>query len=205
MSQKGYVRVLDFKNENGKFIFEFQPLTEDDIKEVCYYIFIMMKKMASNIHSTFSDDLFRDFLKALMDHKILYPTASFHETTLSFFLNYKNGEAAPVISARTYEDRPEYVDEFTIVNMQKKTASLGFTFKARTDNGIYKASFIIYFLLVRSGALISADSTNDLYLEFRKTFDELIVKNPDQNHSNTLFEYYWEFAELKPRIRVKQE
>ncbi len=202
---KGYIRVLDFRNDKGEFTFEFQPMTEDDIKEATYYIFIMMKKLATNLHQDFSSDLFRDFMKALMTHKTNFPDAQFHETTLRFYLNYKSGEAAPKVTARKYEDRVEYADEFTIINMQKKEQSLGFTFKARTDTAIYKSSFIIYFLLIRSGALLNAEHAADLYLLFKNVFEELMVKQPEQNHSNSLFIYQYDFNELKPVIRVREE
>ncbi len=205
MSTKGYVRVLDFRNDNGEFTFEFQPITEDDIKEATYYIFIMMRNLATNLHQDFSSDLFRDFMKALMSHKTNFPDAKFHETTLRFYLNYKSGEAAPLVTARKYEDRTEYINEFTIINMQKKEQSLGFTFKARTDTSIYKASFIIYFLLARSGAFLKPEYTNDVYLLFKNVFEQLMVKQPEQNHSNTLFSYYYDFNEINPIVTAKEE
>ena len=63
----------------------------------------------------------------------------------------------------------------------------------------------IYFLLIRSNAFLRPEYTNDLYVEFIKTYEDLTVKDKDQNFGNTLFSYFLEFNTTTPIIKAKQE
>ena len=146
-----YIRVLDFRNEKGEFIFEFQPNTEDDIKITSYLLYIMIKKLSSGIpNPDLIEEYYKEFMKQIMLYKVNNNDIIFTDITLKFYLYYKDGAGVPELSVRGYADRAEYINEFTIINFQKKLESLAFAFKARTETGIYKASFIIYFLFLLS-------------------------------------------------------
>jgi hypothetical protein len=206
--KQNYIRVLDFRNENGEFVFEFQPNTEDDIKISAYLVYIMIKRISSGLpNPDLIQEFYEDFMKQIMFYKVNNKNAIFTDLTIKFYIDYNGGSGAPVVSVRKYENRAEYLNEFTVINFQKKLDSLAFAYKARTDTGMYKASFLIYFLLLQSGLYASTEYVNDLYITFLDAFKEVNVKKPDQVIGCTVFTYFLDIkhGNGKPEIKAREE
>lgn len=192
------LRILDFASEAGQYIkFNFQPFTVDDIKTASYINYLMLKYSgASGINPDLISELCHDFFEVKGEKA--------NDTVdIQFFLGINNGGGStPKITCEILNK--DYPDEFSILNLQKKTDSLSIAFKCKTEKALERATMVVYLLMKQSGAFISERDYQSYFYAFKNGYDEIKVKNPLHSFGESIFMYVFKFEDGKPTIKVRE-